>query len=236
MRIVWKRTTAAVMLSTASLVGVGFFALAAPPTPTSKPTPPPSHSIEEARAIIDASRARNEQFLKDFVASGRNPRSLPRLMTEATADVAPSLDAAVHGAQLVARASVIRTTFSSGPDGFPVTTSTLRLLDVLKSPDAAAVIGAQIQVLQIGGPVPQPQPSQGGLVQVTTDELLLSGDDIVILANFRPDLGAFQPLAGAGLYFNQNGRIAPEDANRFAGRVAGVSPSALLAAMRQFVP
>lgn len=234
MRIASKGTLAAAF-GAVSLVSVGLMALAAPLADAPKPTPPPGHSIQEAQAIIEASRARNAQFLKDFVASRRDPRSLPRLSMEATGDVPPSLDAAVHAAQLVARASVIHTTFTSGRDGFPLTTSTLRLTEVLKAPNAPSV-GAEIQVLQVGGPVPQPKPMDGGLAQLTTDEVLLTGDEVIILANFRSDLGVFQPLSAAGIYFNQNGRIVPEESNRFGSTVAGASPSVVLARMRQYVP
>lgn len=237
MRTIGKRTMAtAVVLGTASLVVVGLAALAGPlAADPPKPTPPPGHSIQEAQAIIETSRVRNQQYLRDFVASGRDPRSLPRLTLEATGDVPSSLAEAVHGAQLVARGSVVRTTFTSGRDGFPLTTSTLRLVEVLKAPVAQSA-GMEIQILQIGGPVPQPKPVDGGLAQLATDELLLSGDDVIILANFRPDLGVFQPISGAGIYFNRNGRIIPEELNRFGGTLAGASPLTVLTAMRQYVP
>ena len=234
MRIVSKGALA-VAFGAVSLVAIGLMALAAPFADPPKPTPGPARPIQEAQAIIEASNARHVQFLKDFVASRRDPRSLPRLSIEATGDVPRSLEAAVPAAQLVARASVIHTAFTSGRDGFPVTTSTLRLTEVVKAPGAQSV-GAEIRVLQVGGPVPQPKPMDAGLAQLIIDELLLTGDDVIILANFRADLGVFQPLSAAGIYFIQNGRIVPEESNRFGSTVAGASPSLLLAKMRQYGP
>ncbi len=237
MKIVSKKVTAlAVALSAASIATVGLFALAAPFAPDSvKPTPPPGHSFDEAKAIVAASRLLHEQYLRDFVASGRDPRSLPRGMMEATGDVPAALADAVRGAQLVARASVVRTTFTSGPDGFPVATSTLRLTDVLKAP-AAQAAGVEVQILQVGGPIPQPKPIDGVLAQLTTDELVLTGDDVIILANYRTDLGVFQGLPGAGIYFVRNSRVVPEDSNRFGATLLGASPANVLTLMRQFIP
>lgn len=226
----------AILLGAASLAAVGVFALAGIPVgPSSKPTPPPGHSIAEAQAIMDKAHAANVQFLKDFVASGRDARSLQRIEIAASGDVPPTLAEAVHAAQLVARAVVIHTTFVSGTDGFPLTTSTLRLVEVLKAPSSVSV-GTEIRILQVGGPVPQPMPMAEGLAQLTTDELVLAGDDVIILANFRADLGVFQPLSGAGIFFNENGRIVPEDSNRFAGLLGGATPAVVLAAMKQYIP
>jgi hypothetical protein len=238
MKILRMRTIAiAVLLGAASLAGVGLLATAGTlGAPISKPTPPPGHSMAEAQAIIDAAHSANVQYLKNFVASGRNPRSLQRIEIAASGDLPETLAEAVGAAQLVARASVIHTTFVSGADGFPLSTSTLRLVEVLKAP-ASQSVGTEIQVLQVGGPVPQPMPMGGGLAQLTTDELVLAGDDVIILANFRPDLGAFQPLWGAGILFTRgNGRIVPEESNRFGDSLARATPAEVLATMRRYIP
>jgi hypothetical protein len=240
MKILRMRTMAiAVVLGAASLTGVSLLAMAgtlgAPiSNPTPKPTPPPGHAIAEAQAIIDAGRSADVQYLKDFVASGRDPRSLQRIEIAASGGVPETLAQAVGAAQLVARASVIRTTFVSRADGFPLATSTLRLVEVLKAP-ASQSVGMEIQVLQNGGPVPQPMPMGGGLVQLPTDELVLAGDDVIILANFRPDLGVFLPLWGAGILFNKNGRIVPEESNRFGASLTRATPAQVLATMRQYI-
>ena len=226
----------AVVLGAASLTGVSLFAMAGTlGAPISKPTPPPGHSIAEAKAIIDAAHSADVQYLKNFVASGRDPRSLQRIEIAASGGIPQTLAEAVGAAQLVARASVIRTTFVSRADGFPLATSTLRLVEVLKAP-ASQSVGMEIQVLQAGGPVPQPMPMGGGLAQLTTDELVLAGDDVIILANFRPDLAVFQPLWGAGILFNKNGRIVPEESNRFGHSLARATPAEVLATMRQYIP
>lgn len=236
MRILRMRTMAiAVVLGAASLAGVGLVATAgALGAPISKPTPPPGHSIAEAQAIIDAAHSADVQYLKNFVASGRDPRSLQRIEIAASGFIPQTLGEAVGAAQLVARASVIRTTFVSGAHG-PLATSTLRLVEVLKAP-ASQSVGMEIQVLQHGGPVPQPLPMGGGLLQLPIDELVLAGDDVIILANFRPDLGFFQPLPGAGILFNKNGRIVPEESNRFGDSLAGATPAEVLTTMRQYIP
>jgi hypothetical protein len=237
MKILRMRTIAiAVLLGAASLAGVGLLATAGTlGAPISKPTPPPGHSMAEAQAIIDAAHSANVQYLKNFVASGRDPRALQRIEIAASGDLPETLAEAVGAAQLVARASVIHTTFVSGADGFPLATSTLRLVEVLKAP-ASQSVGTEIQVLQVGGPVPQPMPMGGGLVQLPTDELVLAGDDVIILAKFRPDLGVFQPLWGAGILFNKNGRIVPEESNRFGHSLAGTAPAEVLATMRRYIP
>ena len=84
--------------------------------------------------------------------------------------------------------------------------------------------------------MPQPMPMGGGLAQLTMDELVLAGDDVIILANFRPDLGVFLPLWGAGILFNKNGRIVPEESNRFGDSLARATPAQVLATMRQYIP
>jgi hypothetical protein len=237
MHILRMRTMAiAVVLGAASLAGVGLLATAGTlGAPIPKPTPGPGLSIAEAKAILDAAHSADVQYLKDFVASGRDPRSLPRIEIAASGLIPQTLAEAVGAAQLVARASVIRTTFVSGANG-PLATSTLRLVEVLKAP-ASQSVGMEIQVLQNGGPVPQPMPMGGGLVQLPTDELVLAGDDVIILANFRPDLGGvFQPLWGAGILFNKNGRIVPEESNRFGDSLARATPAEVLATMRRYIP
>lgn len=103
-------------------------------------------------------------------------------------------------------------------DGFPV--ATLRLTDLLKAP-AAQAAGAEVQILQVGGPIPQPKPIDGVLAQLTIDELVLAGDEVIVLANYRTDLGVFQALPGAGVYFERNGRVVPEDSNRFGAALLG---------------
>jgi hypothetical protein len=236
MQILRMRTMAiAVVLGAASVAGVSLLTTAGTlGAPIPKPTPGPGLSIAEAKAVIDAAHSADVQYLKNFVASGRDPRSLQRLEIAASGLIPETLAEAVGAAQLVARASVIRTTFVSGANG-PLATSTLRLVEVLKAP-ASQSVGMDIQVLQHGGPVPQPMPMGGGLLQLTIDELVLAGDDVIILANFRPDLGVFQPLPGAGILFNKNGRIVPEESNRFGHSLAGATPADVLATMRRYIP
>jgi hypothetical protein len=65
---------------------------------------------------------------------------------------------------------------------------------------------------------------------------MLTGDDVIILANFRPDLHVFQPLSGAGIFFNEKGGILPEESNRFGDTLTRATPAAVLATMRQYIP
>jgi hypothetical protein len=165
-------------------------------------------------------------YLRDFVASGRDPHTLPRLWIEATSDAPESLAVAARAAEVVFVGVVSKTTFDSGPDGLPVAHSTVRVTDVLKGSPAG-----EVQVQQAGGPVPQPNGT-GGLAQLTTDELILPGDQVVILGSFRSDLGAYQTSPTAGVYFVREGRVYPEESNRFGHPLRGQPLAVFSAALR----
>lgn len=203
--------------------------------PTPKPLPPTSLGTEaEARASIAASQAREEAYLRDFAARGLDPRALPRLRVAASALLPASLAEAVRNADLIVSGKVSATKFDYR-SGEPLTTSRFQVDEVLLERPTALNPGSAVEVVQIGGPTPRPDGT-GALLETDVSEVLLAPDAAILLLQWEPQVNAFRPLAGAGIYFIRNGRAEPEHSNRFGAAISGRTPAEVAAAIRKAMP
>lgn len=219
--------TAAVVIAAPTAIGPIFAGVMATPKPS---IPPGPATPAELDALVTASRAQHRQYLRDFIASGADPRSLPRVLIPATAPVPESLSEAVRRADVIVRGRVLSTSFAiPADDNVPLATSTVQVVETVKQRQSG--VCARLSVLQRGGPVPQ--ANGGGLAQLSTDELILAGDEVILLLQYREDLGgSYRPVPGAGTYFVSNGRVVPEHSNRFGATVVGQPTAAFMAALR----
>lgn len=226
-----------------ALVAVGLTAWAASPAgpfthsagaPTPKPTPPAGPATAaDFDALVASSRSRQDQFVRDFMASRQDPRTLQRVVISATAPLIPNLGAAVAAADTIVRGRVESTSFAPSDSGTPVATSTIRITQIVKA-GRLTPGQQQLSLRQIGGPVPQ--ANGGVLAQLETDELVLPGDDVVLLLSGRSELGAdLQALPVAGIYFVTKTGILAEHSNVFGNAVNGQVPELFTARIQALV-
>lgn len=197
---------------------------------TPKPTPPPGPAnAAEFDALIADSRARQDQFVRDFVSSGQDPRTLPRVTLSATGPRTDTLRSAVNAADVIVRARVVGITFTP-TGGVPDATVTVRIADRLKAGPLAP--GAQtLTVRQVGGPMRT--ATGGALAQLDIDDLLLPGDDVFLLLTARPGLDAdYNTIPSAGIYFITPTAITAEHSNVFGNSVTGQAPGQFDASVR----
>lgn len=201
--------------------------------PTPKPLPPagPSTAVEfDAR--VAAGDARQQQYVREFVALGKDPRSLPRGFIGGSSGDPLTLRDAISRSDVIVRAQVVRTEFVAQPRDLPLTISTVRVTGVARG----SAVGSELKVVQRGGPVPQPNSAGGALAQLETDELLLTGDDVVLFLRAEPRLGGYQTIGASGIYFIRNGGLIPEEHNPFARTILAKTWPELAALVRQLAP
>jgi hypothetical protein len=118
-----------------------------------------------------------------------------------------SLDEATDVAELVVYGKVVRTEFSVPTDGeLPLATSTIRVMRTGKGEAPGEIV-----VRQVGGPILWANDGEGGLAYLSTDELVLAGDE-VILSVFHDGV-AYTTVPGRGVYFVRNGTVATATSN-----------------------
>lgn len=181
---------------------------------------------EERAALHARSWELNELYLKEFVAKGGDPRSLPVVELQAYTPPPVSLAEGVRSATTILRGKVGRVDFASNPDGgLPLATSTIEVDRVFLG-DAAGTV----EVLQLGGPMGQDE--KGSLAQLDADPVLLAGDDVLLLL-FADTKGRLRPVFWIGVNrVAEDGTIRPQEGNPFASEVAGKPVSDFVSALR----
>ncbi len=181
-------------------------------------------SDAERQADVDAAHKRNDDYLREFIASGEDARALPRIAIEAYAPPPATEDAATKRAELIVRGNVESTAFAPNPSGgLPIAISTVRVSDTRKG-----FAGAVVEVLQLGGPVAQEKG--GAFAHLDTDEPLLPGDDVILLLE-QADDGMMTAQPGTGIYFVRDGIIAAEQSNPFGDQMNGRAAGDVLASL-----
>jgi hypothetical protein len=184
--------------------------------PEKKPANPDVGKSDEQRlAEHKAAHAQQGKFLQDFVASGKDPRALERLSVRSYGAPVRTLDESVGRASHIIAGAVTNVSYTDGENGsLPRSQANVTIRQLVKGEASQP----EITVFQLGGPV----PSNGGrLAQLETDELLLPGDEVVLLLTSED--GQFRALPGSGIIFFQNGVAAPEKSNLFGNEVRGKS-------------
>jgi hypothetical protein len=166
-------------------------------------------SPAQREAIVASAHARNDEFLRNFVAQHRDPRSLPVGWLDSYAAPPASLTAATADADLIVHGRVQNVTFERNPSGgMPISTAQVQVLDTVKGHAAQ-----RISVGQLGGPVAK--GDGGALVQFRGSELILPGDEVVLLLKQVGAGEPFRTVFGAGTYLVRNGVIAGENAEHY---------------------
>lgn len=155
-------------------------------------------SDAERQARVDVAHERGRRYLLDFVASGQDPRSLPRIYYATFAATPSTIDEVVSQAALVVRGTVIETTFAFSDDGLPTATSRVAVTVVIDGASTKEVV-----VEQRGGPVPQ--ELGGALAALESDPIILPGDEVILL--LRPGGGGVFRTAHGGVYLVERGQI-----------------------------
>lgn len=179
------------------------------PVKTPRHDPMAGLSPAQREAIVASAHARNDEFLRNFVAQRRDPRSLPVGWLDGYAAPPASLTAAATDADLIVHGRVQNVTFERNPSGgMPISTAEVGVLDTVKGRAAQ-----RISVGQLGGPVAK---GDGGvLVQFRGSQLILPGDEVVLLLKQVAAGEPYRAVFGAGTYFVRNGVIAGENAEHF---------------------
>ncbi|HEV2415528.1 MAG TPA: hypothetical protein VGX27_12020 [Candidatus Dormibacteraeota bacterium] len=176
---------------------------------SSKGAPDPEAGLSDSQrqAMHDAAHARNSRYLKEFVAAGRDPHSLPIVRVETYEAAPPNLGAALAAADAVVIGRVLNVTFADNPSGgMPIATATVEVTRKIRG-----TVGSTITIQQLGGPVAT--ESGGALAEFDTDQLLLPGDEAILMLKLKG--GVFHPVPAAGVNLVRNGRVLAEASNPF---------------------
>jgi hypothetical protein len=185
-------------------------------------------SDAEYKAQIDAGRAKQRDFFEQFVASGQDPRSLPRASISHIDCWCPpmtNLQETIAAAHAVVVGTVSRVEFTYD-NGLGRSRASISVEKIIKN----GALPRDLVVTQIGGPVivgngtPSGQPALG---QMENDELLLKGDKAVLF--LRTHSGHTTTLPDSGIVFIQDGLAVPEAASRFGADIRGLTLPQLLA-------
>jgi hypothetical protein len=185
-------------------------------------------SDAEYQAQIEAGRAKQRDFFNQFVASGQDPRSLPRASISHIDCWCPpmtNLRETITAAHAVVVGTVTRVDFTYD-NGLGRSRASISVERVLKD----GALPRDLVVAQIGGPVivgngtPSGQPALG---QMENDELLLKGDKAVLFLRIYE--GHATTLPDSGIIFIQDGLAVPESSSRFGADIRGLTLAQLLA-------
>lgn len=172
-------------------------------------------SDSQRQALHNAAHARNSQFLREFVSGGRDPHSLPAIRVETYAAPPLTLASALSAADTIVQGRVRTVTFVDNPSGgMPIATATVDVTRNIKGSTSAV-----ITVQQLGGPVAH--GSSGALAEFDTDQLLLPGDEAILMLKAVGEV--FHPLPGAGVNLIENGQVEAEASNPFGALFTGRS-------------
>jgi hypothetical protein len=177
-------------------------------------------SDAQREAIHAAAHAQNNAYLATFVARHQDPHSLPVIMVGSYAAAPATLQAAARAAQTIVQGKVLNVDFAPNPSGgMPVATAHVQVARTVKGQALSTVA-----VTQLGGPVAHGQG--GALAVLDSDELVLPGDQVVLLLTQPIAGGPIRTVAGGGVYFVRNGAVAGESSEAY--QVTGQSADQLI--------
>lgn len=208
-----------------STLAAGLVLTVAVAQPSAKDHSDPVAGLSDAgrQAIVEKAHADEFEWAQEFIASGKNLRSLKPVEYETWAEPVTSLQEATQSADLIVHGKVERTEFSLSPDGgLPVARTTVRVTSAAKGTAARETI----LVRQLGGPILWANQAKGGLAYLATDELILAGDEVIL--SLKRDGEEYSTIPGRGIYFVRDGKVVPAKSNRAGFDLAGLRlPEAL---------
>jgi len=161
-------------------------------------------SDSRRESIHAAAHAQNDAFLRSFVAQHQDPHSLSVIWVPSWAAPPATLKAAAQTAQTIVQGKVLGVDFASNPSGgMPIATARVQVARTVKGQAPSMVT-----VTQLGGPVAHGQG--GALAELDADELILPGDQVVLLLTQPVAGGSPRTVQGGGVYFVRNGAMAGE--------------------------
>jgi hypothetical protein len=187
--------------------------------------PEQGKSDAERKAIHAAARARNDAFLREFVASGRDPHSL-EIVEVPTWAAPPSLSQARSASDAIVFGKVKRVTFevnSSG--GLPLASATVTVIKRAKG-----LGSSELGLLQLGGPVWNARNANGGaLAQLDNDPLVLPNDEVILMLTRNNLSGRYRPVLGVGVTQVRANTVFPHHHNPLAPQLQGLGVDDALA-------
>ncbi len=166
---------------------------------------------QQKQAQVDAVHAANVKYLEDFEARHGDPRSLPVIKLSTYQPPAASVGAATAQARLIVHGRVSSVHFIADPTGnLPQMSANVTISEVGKG----SLASGQIVVRQIGGPVAQPHGA-GALIELEYEQLMLPGDEVLLLVTPMPDGGQYRAVYGPGVQFIRGGSLAGESSARY---------------------
>jgi hypothetical protein len=173
-------------------------------------------SDEQRFANIAAFKAKNARWVSDFVASKRDPRSLPLVDLETYSPGATTITEARAQTELVIEGVVVRVEYSS-----PAGDLSESLAVVKVSRATRGQPNEEILIRQVGGPA---WNNKGGeLQQLEGDPLLLHGQRVLLLLRKGIVEGEYFTVYGAGVYTIIGNALQAPHSNAFAHSVNGLS-------------
>jgi hypothetical protein len=169
-------------------------------------------SDQQKQALVDETHAKNVKFLEDFQAKHGDPRSLRVITLSGFQGPPASMGAAAAKAEIIMNGKVESVHFTADPTGnLPHMSAVVRVSKIGKG----SLSSSSVVVSQLGGPVAQ-LDGKGALVRLDGEELVLPGDDVLLLLNASgPVLPQYRTVYGAGVLFLRNGRALGEAAKRY---------------------
>ena len=197
--------------------------ISTPAVDSKKLTPFPDEGLtdEERQARISGFWERNDQWVRDFVAQGRDPRDLRVDIAENYSPGVRTIVAARDASQFAIEGRVISTTYVLRTmPSIPLSIATVEVIRVAKG----SVHTELIEVLQIGGPA-WTEDGKGVLQQLEGDPLLLPEQHVVLLLipaqeDSQRAAGRYQTVYGAGVYL-ATPQIQAQSGNAFWESVNG---------------
>lgn len=185
------------------------------------PNPEAGMTDSQREALHAAAHARNDAYLHAFMSAHQDPHGLPIVWVPDWAAPPATLQAAVQAAHVIVQGTVLSVGFAVNPSGgLPMATARIQVTRSVKGQPPSVVT-----VVQEGGPVAHGKG--GALAELESDQLVLSGDQVVLMLT-QPATGSpFRTVPGAGVYLVENGTIAGESSETY--KVKGLPLAQFLA-------
>lgn len=210
MRVTRIITVAAGLVSGTALAVtiLQFSAASQPEGVVQEPNPCEGQTDEGCNKTIDRLRSEGNakyiNWVNDFIASGQDPRELPRSPSSAIAPESPqSLDVAVARADIILTGVVTEATFEVVPPDDPSGFAFVRGKALIAIENTLRGTAAkEIAILQFGGPEPNSDWKTGSLLYLEAAPLLLEGDRALLFIK-KDELG-YSVQAWTGTYLVDN--------------------------------
>lgn len=165
---------------------------------------------QQKQSMVDQAHQRNIQFLNDFESRHKDPRTLPIIKIDTFQPPAQSLGQGAINATSIVHGHVDAVDFVADPSGgMPRAIATVTVVSVGKGS-----AGSRIYVFQQGGPVATPD-GRGALVEFTDDQLLMPGDDALLLLTLPAGSTQYRPVYGPGVLTTQGAVLHGDSAKRY---------------------